>query len=612
MAQLTNVRLLIDGQEVNGFQSLNIIQDAYSTDTITISFRLETLEEDNSFFLENSKEYIGKNFAISTEIVPYGNTESEDGFAYQGLITGIDGQRTGSRSGDTITISGNSPDVILKGKPSCRAFHEKTLADIVNEVLQPYPSNILNISVSPRNTDTIPYIVQFMESDYEFIHRLARKFGEWFFYTGQELIFGELPEIDEAELVLGVDLDAFNFSLQTVAPKFKIKTIENTFNDERYSFESGRNNVQQQTNQYVQHAYDQSANLFSEQSIHMYNHINRDVSQLQQGIDDAGNLEEISDLHKMSETNGTGTNKQLKIAQIVDIIHPGSEGGSEQNYGRYRLTAINHYCDHMLNYNNSFTAMQAGIELPENTNINAIVYSKPVRAYVVDNADPENVGRVKVDFAWRSGQEDQTPWIRCASNYTVGDGGSFFVPEVYSEVLVDFVDGDVDQPYVLGSFFSTDVRPFNPPSDWAGDPNNIRAIRTRSGNTIEIHDTDGAEKVIIYDKDEKNKITLDSANSLLSIQTEGELNLSANKIIMEAKEELYLGCDKTVDIEGIEEVHMRSPSGKIRVASAQDMKIEGNNVNVGATASFKAEANASAEVSANGNTTIRGTMVQIN
>lgn len=609
MSQLNNVRLTIDGQEVAGFQTLSIVQDIYSIDSITISFRIEALEDDGTFLIENSKDFIGKRFSINSEIVQYGNTESEDGFSYQGLVTAIDGQRSGSRSSDIITISGKSPDIILKGKPTNKTFHEKTLSDIVNEVLRPYPTNILNPTVSPSHTETIPYIVQYKESDYDFIHRLARKFGEWFFYNGQELYFGELPEIDETELILGVDLDTFAFSLQTEPPKFKFRTIENTFNDQNYDFVSGRNNIQQQANQYVQHAYDESGNVFSEQAVRRLNNLNRDVSQLQEAMDFFGNLEELTDVNKMSETTGNGTNKQIKIGQIVDIIHPGSEDSSEQNYGRFRLTVINHYCDHMLNYQNSFNAMQAGIEIPENTNVNVIVHSEPIRGYVIDNADPDNVGRVQVDFGWNS-DRDRTPWIRCASNYTTENGGNFFVPEIYSEVLVGFVDGDVDQPYIMGSFFSTDVRPFYPDSNWTGDPNNKKAIRTRSGNTIEIHDNDGEEKVIIYDKDEQNKITLDSANGVLTIQSQGDLNLSANNIKLEAQEDIELkannelNIDATTKINVVTQEYVSSPSTKFQ--------LESTSIEIKAHASLKLEGVAAAEFGSSVVTSISGALVKIN
>jgi type VI secretion system secreted protein VgrG len=602
MARLSNIRITIDGEEINGFQNLNLVQDMYGIDLLQISFRLETLEQPNTFITERSKNFIGKTVTIRSEIQEQGESETQDGFSFRGIVTGIQSQKTGSRSGDIITITGNSPDIILNGKPNCRTFTEKSLEEIINEVLQPYPQNLLSPNISPRYTEPLSYIVQYNESDYDFIHRIARKFGEWFFYDGAELYFGELPETDNLDLTLGVDIDSFDFSLQTNPSNFKIRHVENTFTDERYDYESGSHNVEQQTNEIGRHIYQQSGNLFSEQSVRSHSHLNISHQNVQQGMNNAGFLEETSDLLKMTATSGSGNNKRIKIGQVVTVNYPGEGESSGQSYGRYRLTSIVHSCDNIFNYNNSFSAMPADCETPENVNINAVIKSKPFRAYVIDNADPENLGRVKLDFAWRSGQEDRTPWVLCASHYTTENGGSFFVPEIYSEVLVDFVDGDIDQPYVTGTFFSSDVRPFYPDNEWASDAANIKAIRTRSGHTIEFHDSDGGEKIRIYDAENKNEIILDSANDELKITATGTLKIEANDIEIKAENGLKIEAGQSLE----------QKANQISSEAQSDLKSTGTNVEIKANASLKAEGSASTEVTSSGTMTVRGSVVQIN
>ena len=602
MLRLSDIRFTIDGDEINGFENLNLVQDIYGISTFQINFRLETLEQSDTFITERSKNFVGKRFTLRSEIHEIGQEETQEGFSYQGIVTSVHGQKTGTRSGDIIIITGKSPDIILKGKPNCRTFTEKTLDEIVNDVLRPYPRNLLNPNISPRYTEQLSYIVQFNESDYDFIHRLARKFGEWFFYDGEELYFGELPEIDEIDLTIGIDIDSFNFSLQTEPANFKIRHVENTFNDERYDYESGSNNVEQQTNEIGRHAFEQSNNMFSEQSIRNYSHLNTFPENIQQRMDKVGNLEETSDLLKMTTASGTGSNNQIKIGQSINVTNAGTEESSDQSYGRYRLTSIVHSCDNNMNYNNSFTAMPADCEIPENVNVEAVIKSPPMRAYVIDNADPDNLGRVQLDFAWRSGQEDRTPWVPCRSNYTTEDGGDFFVPEIYSEVLVDFVDGDIDQPYVTGSFFSSDVRPFYPSADWASDAANIKAIRTRSGHTIEFYDSDGGEKIRIYDAGNKNEITLDSANSELKIVASESLKIEANDIEIKANNGFKIEAGQGLELKG----------NQVNAEAQSDLKTTGTNVEIKANAAFKAEGSASSEVSSSGTMTVRGSVVQIN
>ena len=40
----------------------------------------------------------------------------------------------------------------------------------------------------------IPYTVQYKESDYEFIQRLAKRHGEFFYYNGEQLLFGDFVQ----------------------------------------------------------------------------------------------------------------------------------------------------------------------------------------------------------------------------------------------------------------------------------------------------------------------------------------------------------------------------------------------------------------------------------
>ena len=96
---------------------------------------------------------------------------------------------------------------------------------------------------------------------------------------------------------------------------------------------------------------------------------------------------------------------------------------------------------------------------------------------------------------------------------------------------IAFEDGDVEKPYCLGCLYDEDS---NPDSAWTGNRNasnaKIHAIRTVSGNTIEFNDTDGGEKIIIYDKENKNRITLNSAGGKLSIHSNGEAHMTAKSM----------------------------------------------------------------------------------
>lgn len=624
MAQMTSARVSIDNEEIENFVNLDLVQDIYNLSKFQISYELESLENPTEFIVERTKNFIGKTCTINTEYRELGSSDSEEGFSFRGIITEVHSNKSGMRSGDVITIHGSSPDIILKGKPTCRTFKDQTLEQIVNDILQPYPRNLLNPNVSPRKTDQLTYVVQYLESDYEFLRRIAARYGEWFFYDGQELVFGELPDIDETELTIGRDLDSFQFELKT-APSASEFRYFNDSAKEFVSWESGNNNVDQQLNEYGRHAYTESNQMFSEQAKRTYNHLNVDPRNFQSGLDNAGNLEEISDSLKLTKTNGSSTNMILKIGQEISISNVGPDN-SEQSYGRYRITSLSHFCDQVLNYDNTFTAMSAESETPENSNPNAVRRSAPIRGQVRDNADPDKYGRVMVDYGWISGQEDTTPWIRCITPYTMHHGGNFFVPEIGSDVLVAFEDGDMERPYVMGAF-NTSPDQFCPDPAWGDATPDIKAIRTISGHTIEFHDVDGSEHIRIYDKDEVNEIIFDPVNNELKIHSTETLKLEAKNIEITAEEGINMMAQQGIAVEAVQgiaveagqpielkgqEVTVESTGGNVNIEASGDVALEGINIDIAADAQFSAAGNAGSEVSTSAILTLRGSMVNIN
>src|SRR5689334_1534804 len=74
-------------------------------------------------------------------------------------------------------------------------------------------------------------------------------------------------------------------------------------------------------------------------------------------------------------------------------------------------------------------------------------------ATVVQNQDPEGLGRVKVRFPWRE-NPDESHWARIAVPMAGGDRGAWFLPEVGDEVLVACDAERVEHPYVLGALWN--------------------------------------------------------------------------------------------------------------------------------------------------------------
>ena len=117
-----------------------------------------------------------------------------------------------------------------------------------------------------------------------------------------------------------------------------------------------------------------------------------------------------------------------------------------------------------------------------------------VTAIVTSNEDPEKRGRIKLKYHWGKESTDSN-WVRVA---TLGAGeayGFYFVPEVGDEVLVAFIDGDVNRPVVIGSLWNGKNKPSGgskPVEKW---------VRTKGENSI-----------VISDEEANGHITISTAN----------------------------------------------------------------------------------------------------
>ena len=77
-----------------------------------------------------------------------------------------------------------------------------------------------------------------------------------------------------------------------------------------------------------------------------------------------------------------------------------------------------------------------------------------------DGADElycDRLGRIRVRFHWQEGTADDdrsTCWLRVAQRHAGAGMGAQFLPRIGQEVLVAFLEGDIDRPIVVGSLYN--------------------------------------------------------------------------------------------------------------------------------------------------------------
>lgn len=596
MSLLSKINIQIKGKQLKGFRSVSINQNLYGEDYFEIICRYDSIEELNGFMVENSKEFLGSPVVIQTKIKD--NSDEKDGINFLGFVTKIQSNRSGLFDADSIVISGGSKEIALDRKPLNRAFLDMKLEDIVKEVLKDYP---LKTKINTRNKQEFPYIVQFEESDLVFLRRLSIRYGEWFYMNGDEAVFGEIPVVERG-LTLGFNLKGFRYDLKVAPVKFSLYALD-PLKQSVYRYHSGNSKTENNLNAYGKHALKKSREMYPLESTDYYEHLNSEETDHKNGLDSVGEICEAADAVNLTSVCGSSDNSFLSIGNYVKINGIKEDGKTKTDYGRYLVTSIQHTLDNTLNYSNSFTAIPGETAIPENTDPYFVRTSSNQVGLIADNKDPKKLGRVKVSFCWMEGKQ-MTPWVKILTPYVHVDAGFYFIPSENSRVLVGFEDGDVERPYCLGNLFDEDTKP---DSKWAGSYNKgkdakIHAIRTRSGQTIELQDDQGNEKIRIYDTFGNNEITLDSAKGEVFIKASGKLTLTASDIEINAENNINVEAKNKLDQKAID----------INTEASSSLKEKGASIEIKANGTLKAVGSATAEISSSGITTIKGSMVKIN
>lgn len=607
MSLLSKIDVRINKKTLKSFQQITISQNLYGIDSFEITCRYDALEEQDSFLIENTKDFLGLPIVIQTKIKVKGI--EKDGINFKGFVTEIQSTRSGMADYDQVIISGGSSEIALNRKPTNRAFLDKTLDEIVKEILKKYE---LKSKIAAKNKLRFPYIVQFEESDLEFLKRLSIRFGEWCFFDGKEFIFGEIPPV-EKNLTIGYNLNDFRYELRVNPVNFSLTSID-PLNLKVHKYKSGNKKIESSLNMYGKHALKMSKKLYSEEGNDYYEHLNVDEKEYKKGLDLVGEIEETVDAVNLTDLSGSSTNGFINAGIFVKINCLKQDGKTKMNYGRYLTTSVQHSMDNTLTYQNSFSAIPDKTAIPENTDPYFVRTSSNQLGMIGDNKDPKKLGRVRITFWWMGSNKIMTPWVKVVTPYTHVNCGFYFVPSKHTRVLVGFEDGDVEKPYCLGNLFDENNCP---DPEWAGNTSDadakIHAIRTQSGQTIEFHDEKGAEKIKIYDpKFEKYEVVFDSANEEITLKSTGKIKLEAKNIEINAEEQVTINSGKSVDIQADSESVLRSSGGKVVLDSATDVKIEGMNVSIKGDMELKAEGGVSAEVSGGATTTVKGGIVQIN
>ncbi|WP_207000317.1 type VI secretion system Vgr family protein [Trinickia mobilis] len=148
----------------------------------------------------------------------------------------------------------------------------------------------------------------------------------------------------------------------------------------------------------------------------------------------------------------------------------------------------------------------------------------------------DKYGRIKVQFHWEQfsppGNESERLarcWVRVSQNWSGKRWGTFFVPRVGQEVLVEFIEGDPDRPLITGCVYNANTMPpYTLPANAA--LSTLRSNSTTGGdgfNELRFNDSKGDEQLFFHA--EKDHETWIKNDMLANVGNDRHLKVTANE-----------------------------------------------------------------------------------
>ncbi|MBS0026927.1 type VI secretion system Vgr family protein [Chitinophaga sp. 22321] len=564
----------IADKQFKQFHSLRLEQQLQGHHHFELKIGYDWLQELGPGMVSATKAFLGKEVSIT--IQPYESLQHYDPLIFNGIVMSVSAGKESDGTHGFCVIRGYSPTILLNNDPHIQAFENQDLGAIVNTTLKACGPYVSRPQVDPNTSSSLKYVVQYKETSFDFLHRMSERYGEWFFYNGQQVVFGKYQPRD-ISLVHLVDLMSFDLEM-------KVQPNNQQLNGYDYRNNKVVDNATTaapagKVNDYTQHVQGLSEKLYSNPSLFKMTHAFSSNAKAE--LDTLVTRQKKGRMAGMVQLKGSSRHTSLRVGDHISIQE---NVYAKDDHGKFMIWGLTHYVTGNGDYYNDFEGVPADAAAPP-VNLENIPFCESQSATVVDNHDPKDLGRVKVRFKWQ--QQGTTPWMRVVSPHGGGSKGMYMVPEKGEEVVVDFEGGNPELPYVLGTTYNGEGK-----SGFGSAANDMKAIRTRSGISILLNDADGS--VTITDPG-GNRIFMDGTENI-SISSKTKMEISSKEIEITAEKFTIAGSEsgtlyskKAIYMEGKESVTVKG----------KDTLFKGDESLTMLTKEFMAKGSTSAHVTGN-------------
>lgn len=453
----------------------------------------------------------------------------------------------------------------LKKSSRCRIFRNKSVKDILTTVFKSEDPVFEDFEIGDLpNEPKLEHCVQYQETDFAFVHRLMQEHGISYYFkhyqnkhmmvllddsgnrpkpseeTGKdaasELYFlganatQDLDTISKWERHRRLVTDAFSQTDLNFADEDKFPSVLSS--ESKGSKKQGDFKAGSFEHYSYEAAFDEGISAPEDLETSKLTETANKVAKVRLGAYEA----EKDVIYAQSDCRRVLVGYEFKLT--------GYDADKSQDDKEYYVTSVNHqvkiggYGNRQVQiekrYTCSFTAIPKETEYyPLQTIPKARIYGPQTATVINDEKQKKGQliytdkhGRIKVRFHWdrasdrekidkvsEVGKDDVEKdmknlscWVRVAQGWAGNKWGSFFLPRVGQEVIVEFLDGDPDRPIVTGSVYNgKNLTPYKLP-----DHRTISTIKSenikgdgkkaeeQNFNEIRFEDKEEAEQIFIH------------------------------------------------------------------------------------------------------------------
>lgn len=491
---------------------------------------------------------------------------------------------------------------MLTRTTDCRIFQDKNVKEILEEVFADQPDADFEFNLTADYAKRV-YCVQYRETDFNFVSRLMEEEGIYYFFrhdpgkhtlvicdaSGAHESVGSVPFMPQQQSARSGREYIREWSVTRQIQPCKVALRD-------YNFEKPTSDLLVKLSQDREHAeatheiYDYPGEY---QELPVGDHLIRTrLEELQSGFEivegrgdsrllACGGTFDFSDFGRLDQIG-----EYLIVSTTIDVNNNAletSRGTSDFQYDvRFRLIRASEP------YRSERTTPRPIVQGPQT----AVIVGPSGEEIFVDK-----YGRVKVQFHWdRYGKKDDQSscWVRVSQIWAGKNYGWMTIPRIGQEVVVDFLEGNPDEPLITGRVYNADQMP-----PWALPDNKTQSgILTRStsggspetANQIRFEDKKGEEQVYVHAEknmdthvenddstfvgnDQTLTVTRDQKNTIKrdrweTVERDQHLTVNRDRITtIKNNEKRTIDVDQVIKISGKQSQHL---------VGNQDVQIDGH------------------------------------